>query len=338
MKNIFLVPTDKPSRLHFTEQEELIFTPKYEKLDGVNIYITNDEEIKEEDWFITKGEVFKCTLSNEFIWRNNFDKFPSIKIECKKIILTTDQDLIQNGIQAIPDDFLEWFCQNSSCEFVEVVKDLRQIDQNNLVTRGSTALVEYYKLIIPQEEHKQRLKIDTCKHFSQETGCDLIDCPCEKEEILKGAKEKAKQERIFSKDGTESHELVILDLSELTKQETLEEAAEIFVNNRFTKQIKGEDIYASKSSIIESHILFAKWQKEQYTIEEQHVGHSIDELSKEYIKGFNEGSAFEKQQAEKHLYSEEDMKKYANYVSAHNKSNKWEFPLSPKEWFKQFKK
>jgi len=48
------------------------------------------------------------------------------------------------------------------------------------------------------------------------------------------------------------------------KQETLEEAAETWVNNRFTKQICGDksypDIYASKKSIIESHIIFAKSQ------------------------------------------------------------------------------
>jgi hypothetical protein len=51
------------------------------------------------------------------------------------------------------------------------------------------------------------------------------------------------------------------------KQETIEEAAEIFVNNRFTKQICGDesypDILASRSSIVESHILFAKWQQER---------------------------------------------------------------------------
>ena len=50
------------------------------------------------------------------------------------------------------------------------------------------------------------------------------------------------------------------------KQETLEEFAKIFVKNRFSKQICGDesypDILASKSSIVESHILFAKWQQE----------------------------------------------------------------------------
>ena len=57
------------------------------------------------------------------------------------------------------------------------------------------------------------------------------------------------------------------------KQETLEEAAKIFVNNRFAKQISGDktypDIYASKEAIVESHILFAKWQQKNSYSEEE---------------------------------------------------------------------
>ncbi len=37
--------------------------------------------------------------------------------------------------------------------------------------------------------------------------------------------------------------------------------AEQWVNNRFTKQIIKEDIYASKESIIESHIQFSEFKK-----------------------------------------------------------------------------
>jgi len=51
MKNIFLLPTDKPSRLFkFANQLHLDNIPKdyYKKY---NIYITSDEEIKEGDWF-----------------------------------------------------------------------------------------------------------------------------------------------------------------------------------------------------------------------------------------------------------------------------------------------
>jgi hypothetical protein len=48
-------------------------------------------------------------------------KIPIVtKNYCKKIILTTDQDLIADGVQAIDDTFLEWFVKNPSCEKVEV--------------------------------------------------------------------------------------------------------------------------------------------------------------------------------------------------------------------------
>lgn len=42
----------------------------------------------------------------------------------------------------------------------------------------------------------------------------------------------------------------------------------------------------------------AKWQKEQYTIEEQHVEHSINDLDKSYMKGFNEGAEWQKTEME----------------------------------------
>jgi hypothetical protein len=114
MKNIHVLPTDKPSRLHFTKfEEELIFTPKYEKLNGINIYITSDEGIKDGDFIYSLG-------SDEIIFVEKGEASSLNKIVCKKIILTTDQDLIKNGVQAIDDDFLEWFVNNPSCDEVDV--------------------------------------------------------------------------------------------------------------------------------------------------------------------------------------------------------------------------
>lgn len=92
------------------------------------------------------------------------------------------------------------------------------------------------------------------------------------------------------------------------KQETLEEAAKIWINNRFTKQICGDesypDIYASKESIVESHIIFAKWQAERMYSEEEveQMINSFEELCYKY------------------------------------QSNKDWFPSKKSEWFKQFKK
>jgi hypothetical protein len=38
----------------------------------------------------------------------------------KEILLSTDELLIKDGVQAIDDEFLEWFVKNPSCEKVEV--------------------------------------------------------------------------------------------------------------------------------------------------------------------------------------------------------------------------
>jgi glutaredoxin len=84
------------------------------------------------------------------------------------------------------------------------------------------------------------------------------------------------------------------------KQETLEEAAEIYSERH-------QDVSGTLGRYLVGAVFKdgAKWQKEQFTIEEQHIGHSIDELDKSYIKGFNEGSAYQQER----MYSEEDMEK-----------------------------
>jgi hypothetical protein len=135
MQNLFLLPTDKPSRLRYNLSNVLVFTNEsyrdYGKLDNQHIYITSDEEIKEDDWGLSK--------LNEIIvfGRSYNEKF------YKKIILTTDQDLIADGVQAIHDTFLEWFMSNLSCEFVHVIKN-----------PFHEPTIYRYKIIIPQEQPK----------------------------------------------------------------------------------------------------------------------------------------------------------------------------------------
>ena len=180
MKNIHILPTDnKYSRLYFNINDKEFQICENEKTSTIlkpnrHIYITNDEEIKARDWFMTKEEMFKCTLVNEFIWRNNFDKFPSMKIDCKKIILTTDQDLIKDGVQAIDDEFLEWFVKNPSCEEVEVtygvLKPFQSEDIGYLIhcpdnevleePKQETTLEDKLKLLV-EEWHKRQINYET---------------------------------------------------------------------------------------------------------------------------------------------------------------------------------
>ena len=104
MKNLHVLPTDCPSRLRYnikTKIWELNEFPKYHTdiKSTHNIYITSEEEIKMQDWFI--DDKYKQPMK--------YFGEGSLLISSKKIILTTDPDLIKNGVQAIDAEFLEWF-------------------------------------------------------------------------------------------------------------------------------------------------------------------------------------------------------------------------------------
>jgi hypothetical protein len=109
MKNIHILPTAKPQ----------------------NIYITSDDYIG-YSYYLDGDLVRKGVIDDKEYW--------GFRKEYKKIIMTTDPELIKDGVQEIPDEFLQWFVKNQSCEFVEVDKGYRGVDLFN------------YKIIIPKEE------------------------------------------------------------------------------------------------------------------------------------------------------------------------------------------
>jgi hypothetical protein len=148
MKNIHIIPTEKPSRL-FKVSGELKLTRNFDFYNGSeyqNIYITSDEEIKEGDWYFITESISKCESKYE---ANDLTDI------CKKIILTTDQDLIADGVQAIDDEFLEWFVKNPSCEKVEV-EHFGTCCGNQSITQciNCKKYNPIYKITIPQEEPK----------------------------------------------------------------------------------------------------------------------------------------------------------------------------------------
>jgi len=148
MKNIHVLPTDKPSRLHtykgvlnLAADEFVAPTIVKNDLINLNIYITSDEEIKEGYCFLHPDNTVE-RASRNLDGRG-----------VKKIILTTDAYLIKDGVQAIDDKFLEWFVKNPSCEFVKIVDDIECLPMPNIHIHK-----RIYKIIIPQEEPKQMSK------------------------------------------------------------------------------------------------------------------------------------------------------------------------------------
>lgn len=276
MKNIHVLPTNKPSRLHF--DGKLFLSPNYQDsktinsiVEGRNIYITNDEEIKEGDWYAlftldktTKWETTKldCVVKADLNKTNEYLIKPFSKY-CKKIILTTDIDLIKDNVQAIPDEFLEWFVKNPTCNSVKVqwikTPDGIFYHQDN-VPYGC------YKIIIPKEEkplydygwckgnvvlpQEPERRVDICYNFDKEIGCIQNDCRCE-------------------------------------KAETIEEVAENFSKQYFSTE---SDTSWEEQASLTSFIAGAKWQAERMYSEEDIINalHSVElKDNKDYSKIYN---------------------------------------------------
>jgi hypothetical protein len=148
MKNIHVLPTDKPTWLHKSNLTGILRKFSYcindmKQAQGMHIYITSDEEIKEGDWFLDDNNSIGQSYKLSHVQFAN----------PKKIILTTDQDLIKDGVQAIDDEFLEWFVAHPSCEEVKVFRNSREVGYDTL----GNSHIEYsnYSIVIPQEEPKQ---------------------------------------------------------------------------------------------------------------------------------------------------------------------------------------
>jgi hypothetical protein len=152
MKNIYLIPTDKPSRLWTNNLRRRLeldeFPEQHPNNIAKHIYITSDEEIKEGDWtlmFDDFGNLFLCDKPQQYL---GIEKGHHLNKGLRKIILTTDQDL--DEVQAIDDEFLEWFVKNPSCKEVEVESMVNMIQ--------FTPREFIYKIIIPQEESFEMYK------------------------------------------------------------------------------------------------------------------------------------------------------------------------------------
>jgi hypothetical protein len=182
MKNIHLLPTEKPSRLFkFANQLHLDTIPKdyYKKY---QIYITSDEEIKEgvNQWYLDKF------LNKPY---NSGGSQYSSKQDV--IILTTDQDLIKDGVQPINDNFLEWFVKNPSCEFVEIRK------YHSGILSDISEITSSLKIIIPKEEPKQETLEEYFNGLYKQSLKDDVDLTFS-DGVKLGAKWQA--ERMYSEE------------------------------------------------------------------------------------------------------------------------------------------
>lgn len=257
MKNIHILPTDKPSRLKQNKITKKISLVKNKGIDltaytAINIYITSDETAYPYALHLKKQEVLKIKGVGENSGELYHDKGFSYPYECQKIILTTDQDLIEDGVQAIDDEFLEWFVKNPSCESVEIEKMF------NVVQFTSREFI--YKIIIPKEEAKKEIPQIGTKEFN-----DLASA------YFGGKPKQYLEKEMFDLE----QELDVLSNlrwhNSKPKQETLEEAAQ---------RIFSDFGDITRPSAIKRALELAKWQQERMYSEEEVLSLIIRTISK----------------------------------------------------------
>jgi hypothetical protein len=295
MKNIHLIPTDKPSRLgYLTKKGKEVFKdlrlfdkPMPNILDSENqhIYITSDEEIKIDEYYLGNDNHIYCLVT-------------TVNSNGKKIILTTDQDLIADGVQVIDDTFLQWFVKNPSCEMAHVVYD------RDIITEGLQTL-KYggYRIIIPKEESKQETRVfgteddksfwsdkpkQKCEHI-KEYGCIKDICTC----------------------------------NTGPKQETLEEAALSFLPR---SEVDND------TDFITGFEFGAKWQSERV---DREIEEAAANLADPNICKTDNWIAGAKYQAER-MYSEEEVSEIAKDAYTMGRNNILIGVFN--KWFNQFKK
>jgi hypothetical protein len=280
MKNIHILQTEKPSRLFkFANQLQLDTIPK-EYYKKYNIYITSDEDIKEGDWCyqveLNDGKVDKCyDVTLYHTWTNNgVDKTRKFK----KIILTTDQDLIKDGVQSIDDEFLEWFVKNPSCEFVEVVED-KKFSSKNIYDAVEGDLVyshHGYGGIINSLSNDVRVGIGNYIEtaITSETGWETLDInnyrvydKCYKIIIPQEEPKLDLEKEMFELEQELDIPSHLRWHNSKPKQEKLEEAAEIILANNIDglrDALKDDDLFYFYKGVIQCYgEAMAKWQQEQ---------------------------------------------------------------------------
>lgn len=182
-RNIHLIRADNPSRLCF---RHYLFINKdnigvASNVEFKNIYITSDEEPKDGDWtYYENGDV-------KGIYKIVHGQRPKTMI-LKKISLTTDEQLIKDGVQRIDDEFLEWLINNPNCDEVQVYYDLIEFEFEKHSTRKK------YTTIIPKEKTKQGIDIQEFKKKANEIIANV-----KSKETLEEAAEN------YTKDGTKHY-------------------------------------------------------------------------------------------------------------------------------------
>lgn len=117
MKNIFILPTENSSIIQIDQDNNLRFDDTRYLKSNIFIYITNEEDIKANNW------CYDDKFKNVFKY---LGEGALLKIT-EKVVLTNDPKLITDGVQELTEEQLKEIVSKYPLDYVEVsrIKDVR---------------------------------------------------------------------------------------------------------------------------------------------------------------------------------------------------------------------
>ena len=146
LKNIYLFPAKGPSRIKGHMHRLELSSQALEWREAKHIYITSSDRVEPEDWF--------CNPQlPDYIFKANIHNAPYLSDigYIKKIVLSTDPILVEDGVQQVEDEFLWWLIENP-CEHVNI--STYEVSNDEI----------YYTVIIPDSqivENNNLIEIET---------------------------------------------------------------------------------------------------------------------------------------------------------------------------------
>ncbi len=154
MKRIVLLPTENPSVIYKRNDLNTYHLGDCVKCDPTDTLRTNYHMyiISDDDNLELGGYHFNTKYGDEpqKTVQRDIDSRKYWEVEdyfISKILLTTDPDLVKDGIQEVPESFLNWFIENPSCEQVEVLSEVKFFDKNGFCVSMICYDTDYEKTI-----------------------------------------------------------------------------------------------------------------------------------------------------------------------------------------------
>lgn len=144
MRNIYIVEDEKNKREYFIGKKDnkYFYLNHQMKTGGVlkacHVYITSNEDILDGDAFIENGK---------YVCPGSYNIKPVPHRTNKKIIMSDDPQLINDGVQELSYEFIKWLAENPNVEIIGIDSELKYFDKNGFCVSGICFDTDYEKTV-----------------------------------------------------------------------------------------------------------------------------------------------------------------------------------------------